>query len=112
MEGPQLITLYVNRKLHTFIYSLRKAGKGSHVQAKIGDSNSKNYIPSHECSGRATFRCSKCSSFDSIVALCNKERNNKDCWAQYHNKRHFDLPSGQGTSSSAVTDNDFSKLLA
>ena len=96
------------RTLNAFIHSLRK---GSHVQAKIDHSSSKKHMPCHECSSRAAFKCSKCSSFDSIVALCSKKRNNKDFWAQYHNKQHFDLPSGQGTISSAVTDNDFSIFL-
>ena len=71
------------RKLHAFIHSL---SKGLSVQAKIDDSSSKKQIPCHEFNSRAIFKCSKCGSLDSIVALCNKELNDKDCLAQYHNK--------------------------
>ena len=87
-----------NRSIYSLIHSPRK---GTHAQSKIDSSNSKKQLRCCECSNRTTFKCEKCGSFGVIVALCSRERNDKDCWRQYHNKRTFDLPSSQGICTTA-----------
>ena len=87
-----------NRSIYSLIHSPRK---GTHTQSKIDSSNSKKQLRCRECRNRTTFKCEKCSSFGVVVTQCGRERNDKDCWRQYHNKRAFDLPSSQRTGTTA-----------